>query len=270
MKLSISNIAWQPNEERAIAKRLQEQRVRYVEVAPARIGNPATVTDEEIDRYRAFWRDHDISIVAMQALLFGRPDLVVFGDATTRAMTIDYIHHVIRMASRLDVPTLVFGSPRNRSTGNLGAEEILAIEKDFFATIGELAHQNGVSFCVEPNPVEYDCDYLNTVREVDAMTRRVALPGLGLHLDAAAMALAGEPPSIVDSLEIERIRHVHISEPSLAPIGSSGLVPHAELADALRRNRYARWVSIEMRAPGDAASIDAAIRYARAAYTPTE
>jgi sugar phosphate isomerase/epimerase len=50
------------------------------------------------------------------------------------------------------------------------------------------------------------------------------------------------------------LRHFHASEPYLAPPGTTG-APHADYAAALRRIGFKHWVSIEMRAPADAARV---------------
>ena len=99
---------------------------------------------------------------------------------------------------------------------------------------------------IEPNPPEYGCDYVMTSVEGAALVRSLGTPGLGLHLDAAAMALAGEPaaPAIHGAATV--LRHFHASEPFLAPLGS-GRVDHRELGAALARVDYQGWVSLEMR-----------------------
>ena len=53
MKIAISNIAWQIEEEPAIANLLQQLNIKGVEIAPTKIWqNPLTTTDAEIKKYR--------------------------------------------------------------------------------------------------------------------------------------------------------------------------------------------------------------------------
>ena len=55
--------------------------------------------------------DRGVSVVALQALLFGRPDLVLFESPERRSATLDYLEGVLRLASWLGAGPLVFGSP---------------------------------------------------------------------------------------------------------------------------------------------------------------
>lgn len=249
MKLAISNIAWPTEEEHDVARVLQENGVTAVEVAPTRISvTPLELTADDVARYRAFWADRGIRIVAMQALLFGRPDLQLFGTEESRRETFDYLARMIEIGGMLGAETLVFGSPKNRLAGTRGENEVRSIERDFFGAVGEVAVANEVVFCVEPNPAAYGCDYIRTLAEEQALLARVRAPGLGLHLDTGQMTLEGEPPEVLDALAFD-IQHFHVSEPELAPTGS-GATAHAEWAAALRRRNYDRWLSIEMR-PGE-------------------
>jgi D-psicose/D-tagatose/L-ribulose 3-epimerase len=271
MRLCISNIAWRREEEPAVAELLRWEGVRHVEIAPTRIADdPATLTPAMLERYRNWWADHGVSIVAMQALLFGRPDLVIFGEAAARNATVAYLRIIIEIAASLGAETLVFGSPRNRLTNGLPATEVEQIEKEFFSAVGAHAAAHGVTFCVEANPSVYGCDYLQTIAEVRAMLRRVGSPGLGVHIDSGAMEINGESIETLDGLNAGSIRHVHVSEPSLQPVGSSGAAIHRALGSFLRRQQYDRYVSIEMRGADDRMEnqrlLQQAIRFVRDEY----
>lgn len=271
MKLSVSNIAWRPEEESRVAAYLSEAGVRHVEIAPPRI--PAAgdeLTPGDVERYRAFWAGYGVTVVAMQALLFGRPDLLVFGPPEVRQATLDHLSRMIRIASDLGASVLVFGSPVNRRVGETGSSDVRRIEKEFFSRLGDEAAAAGVSFCVEPNPVEYGCDYLQTIRNVRELYARVPSEGLGIHIDTGSMTLAGETPGDLEALDSEAIRHVHVSEPGLALTGTGG-VDHASFARALHRKEYGGCISIEMRSVADGENLDRvriAVEYVRRVYRP--
>src|SRR5205807_620179 len=76
MRLSISNIAWPLPEEAALAGRLRGFGATAVEVAPTCCWpQPLQATPAQLREYRAFWEGHGLPVVALQALLFGRPEL---------------------------------------------------------------------------------------------------------------------------------------------------------------------------------------------------
>jgi D-psicose/D-tagatose/L-ribulose 3-epimerase len=270
LKLAISNIAWQPAEERDVAALLRDEGLRYVEIAPTRIApDPRSISTSALRAYRDFWSDHGIAIVAMQALLFGQPDLHVFRSDAQRSRTIDYIRVMVDIGAALAADVLVFGSPRQRTIDDLPPDYIARSEAEFFGKVGAAAEAAGIRFCIEPNPREYGCDYLNTVDDVVALLARIPSVGLGLHADAAGMTMAGDAPERLAALATNALSHFHISEPDLALIGSGG-VPHERFAGALRAGSYNRYVSIEMRpVAGDAvARVRAALDAARLAYGP--
>ena len=251
MKVSISNIAWRIEEEAAVAELMARLGVRGVEVAPPKLGpDPAAWQPAVARAYREFWSRHGVSIVAMQALLFGRPDLVLFGDDAQRAALLAYLEHVFRLGGRLGAGPMIFGSPKNRLAGDLPPEQARAIAVRFFRAAGDLAARHGTCLCIEPNPREYGCDFITTTRAARALVRDVASPGFGLHVDAAALHMAGEGPEVLRECGAD-IRHFHASEPMLAQVEPGGAVDHAALARTLRELRYANWVSIEMRPHGD-------------------
>lgn len=218
--------------------------------------------------YRAFWRDHGLAIVSLQALLFGRDDLRIFESEASREATAGYLEHVMTVAATVGASRLVFGSPKNRRRGELDRREADHVAVELFRRLGRAAVANGVTLCIEPNPLEYGCDYLTTAAEGLAFVERVDSAGIGLHLDSGAMTLAGEDPRTIMPRVGPWLRHFHISEPFLQIIGS-GRVDHSAFAEALVAARFDGWLSIEMRAPPADTAVDVirrAVAYAREAY----
>jgi sugar phosphate isomerase/epimerase len=268
MRLAVSNIAWPANADDEAARLLMRRQVGGVEIAPTKVWpRPLEATAAEIIAHRRRWEQSGIQIVALQALLFEKPQFRVFGSPPQRQECFDYLCGMIGLAARLGARVLVFGSPKNRVVGDLSSDVAQEIAVHFFRALGEEALQNEVVLCIEPNPVEYGCDFVTTVAQGVELVREVGHPGFGLHVDAAGMHLSGE--SARDSLALASTcwQHYHISEPFLAPIGD-GCVPHAILGAELQRLSYTQWLSIEMKCPGDAwaEKLGQAISRARASY----
>lgn len=247
MKLAISNIAWPLEDTPAVADVMAEFGITGVEIAPTiRWPHPLEAGDEEIKAYRRTWNDRGIEIVAMQALLYGRPDLTLFESREQRRETLAYLRRIMRLGSLLGAGPLVFGSPKNRRVGQQPPAEIEAMAVSFFRAAGEAALEEGVVLCIEPNPVDYGCDFITTAEQGRALVETVGSAGFGLHLDAAGMTLSRD--ALIPTLErcADRLCHFHISEPFLGPIGE-GAVDHDTLAATLRRLGYSHWTSVEMR-----------------------
>ena len=211
---------------------------------------PLQTAAAELSAYRAWWRERGIQVVALQALLYGHPELVLFGPSERRADMLQHLTGMMDIAAALGAGPLVFGSPRNRAVGGVPPDLATRAATKFFREAGARAAERGVALCVEPNPTGYGCDFITTVAEAVALVRDVANPGFGLHVDAGALALNGEPIGATIAGAAAAIRHFHASEPFLAPLGS-GTTDHQACAAALRACRYDGWVSLEMRQPPD-------------------
>lgn len=270
MRLAVSNIAWPPEADGEAAAILVEGTIAAVEVTPSRVSGGTGPTDaRRAHEYRRFWEDRGLPIVAMQALLFGHGDLVLFGDSATRGRLLDHLSRVIDLAAEIGASNLVFGSPRNRSRGSLAPEKAEAIAVGFFRQLARRAADRGVCMLIEPNPPVYGCDFLVDARETIAFVESVNERGLGVHLDAGAVHLSGEDPGEAVRSAGRLLRHFHASEPGLVPLGEGG-VDHAPIGSALRHAGYEGCVSIEMVQPRDGASwqdrLRRAIAVARNAY----
>lgn len=246
--LAVSNIAWEPAEEPDVARTLAELDVHFAEIAPTKVfDDPTDVSARALRDYLGFWGEHGISVVAFQSLLFGRPELSIFGEPSQRRETVDRLGAFIELAGRIGAARLVFGSPRNRRRPD-GIEDaaVQAQAVEVFRELGRRAEDAGVIFCIEPNPPQYGCDFVTTAAEGASLVREVAMAGFGLHLDAAGMTLAGDTPVEAIRYSSDVLCHYHVSAPELGAIEDT-VVDHTSAFTALREIGYQQVVSIEMR-----------------------
>jgi D-psicose/D-tagatose/L-ribulose 3-epimerase len=271
VKLALSNIAWEPSEDEAVARVLLDHGFQGVEIAPTKVWpKPLESTRDDRAAYRRQWEERGLRIVAMQSLLFGHPEFKLFEDPASRAPMATYLKAIIDLAADLGAGALVFGSPGNRKRGSMPEAEAFEIATSFFRDLGRHAASAGVTFCIEPNPPAYGCDFVQTSTEGAALVQAVDSVGFGLHLDAAGMRLAGEEPHIAAGTQFDLIRHFHVSAPQLGPVGSGDVGWYEPIATTLRDRGYARWVSVEMRAGPAGASnlarVTAAAQYCSAVF----
>jgi D-psicose/D-tagatose/L-ribulose 3-epimerase len=272
MKLVVSNIAWANEEETAVAKLLQKLDVKYVEIAPTKKWqDPTQASGDEVNAYQDFWRGYGIEIVAFQSMLFSRPDLKIFESDAMRQQTAELLKDYIRLAGKMGAKVLVFGSPKNRQRGELPYEQAFGIAREFFNDLGDVAQENNTSFCIEPNPTDYSCDFVTNARQGIELVNSVNNPGFGLHLDIAGMSLAGDDiqESIKQASSV--LRHFHASSPFLGQVEEEVGIDHATAAKTLADINYKGYVSIEMR-PGEVGQnverVKKAVNYALDAYKP--
>lgn len=266
MRVAVSNIAWRSTEEPAVADRLVAVGVTGVEMVPTNIWpDPSVVGLAQAQAYGQWWARRGLPVVAAQSLLRGRPDLTLFGG--DRARFVGYLGTVIDLCAAIGARALVFGNPANRRRNGLDPKVADAIAAEVFAALAARAMAAGTCLCLAPTPVQYGTDYLNRAGQAAALVRTVGSAGLRLHLDTAGMRLAGDDPATCAADFAPLLRHVHLSEPYLAPVGTPDEA-HAIFAKALRVAGYDRYVSVKMRpAEEDAGwAVERAARYALRTY----
>lgn len=251
MKLAVSNIAWDASEDAAVLELCARLGVTGVEVAPTRLWPDFRgATPEAAAEQRAWFRERGFEVPALQSLLFGRPELRLFGEPEVQAQLLAHLTNVAELGRGLGARALVFGSPKNRDRGNLSPEQAKDAAAELLSRVGAACAERGVALCLEPNPGVYACNFLTHWYEVAELVERVASPGLAVHLDAACIALEGDDPCEAVRRSAGRIAHFHVTEPNLQDFTAPSL-DHAAIGRSLREAGYAGWLSIEMRRSQD-------------------
>ena len=267
-RLAVSNIAWDAAEDDAVAAVLRQAGVGGVEIAPTKWRErPLDAAAADVAAYRRAWEDRGLRVVSLQSLFFGMPNLQLFGDDASRVAMSDYLRRTIDLGAALGASVLVFGSPRNRVRGELPLDNAVKLAVEFLRQMAEHAHACGATICVEANPVDYGCDFINTTAEAVDLCRAIDHPGVLVNGDLGGMTMSGEDPGRSVENANHLLGHFHASEPNLAELGAGA--DHTRAAKSLVSIEYSGWVSIEMRAAGiddDVASVQRAVRSAKTWY----
>lgn len=246
--LSISNIAWTKDEDSEVYHLMQENGFRYFEIAPSRIWEkPYEQTDDEIEKFKNVLKNNDITIIALQSLLFGHPEFAIFRDENTRRATLDYLKKNIILARKLGAQALIFGSPKNRIIGDISKETAYKIAIEFFQELGEFAQENNTCFCIEPNPAIYGGDFILTTQEAIQFVQDIDSPGLKLNIDLGTITANNEDLETTLRSAIPYAGHFHISEPFLEKINLDR-AKYMRIREVLTKENYNLAISIEMKA----------------------
>lgn len=239
MKLSISNIAWSAEYDEEMYSYLSESGFSGIEIAPTRIfpENPYDAIDAAVEFRNYLKKSYGLEISSLQSICYGRNE-VVFGTAKERKSLFEYVQKAIDFAHILECKNLVFGSPKNRIIG----ENQLEIAEDFFGGLGEYAQSKNTVLALEPNPVIYGTNFMNTTKETIDFVRAINSDGLKVNLDLGTYLYNQENMEMVQAAVIN---HIHISEPYLEEIETRSV--HQELAGKLREIHYDKYISIEMK-----------------------
>lgn len=240
MKLSISNIGWSAADDEIIYEELRRLNVEAIEIAPTRIFPEDTYLklEEAKELKKRLKSQYGLSISSMQSIWYGKTENI-FRSNREREVLFEYTKLAIKFASVLECKNLVFGCPKNRVIYN---EKDYITAMEFFYKLGEYAYQNNTVLSLEPNPVIYNTNFINTTEDALLMVKQIKSKGFRVNLDTGTMICNNENFEVVKD-NIDLIHHIHISEPHLQNIQRRKL--HNQLAELLS-GVYHNYISLEM------------------------
>jgi len=247
MKLAVSNVAWYNGRINEFAPFIAGLGCSGIELALSMVWpDPLKSSKKERADLRNLLIENDLVLTGFQALLYSRPDLVLFGDEKKRNEMLFLLTGLMDICHDIGGEVLVFGSPRNRNAGSMPKEKSRSIALEFFRQLGKKAEERSVFFCIEPLG-RAETDFINTVHDAHSFIEELGNPeGLGLHIDTKGIFDEHETdePYLTNMFSIAK--HIHISEPDLKPVGL-GHCDHETLSRKIRMSRYNRFISIEMK-----------------------
>ncbi len=250
-KLAISVLAFRDEQEAGILPLLTRYGITGLETAPSRVN--------DANAYRTHWQQHGIEACAMQSLLYGAPPCALFDTDALRIQMLENLESACRLAQRLGVHNLVFGSNGQRRRGDMAYSQAFAMATAFFKKAADIASRYDTCLCIEAVPVEHGCDFITNTHEAAELVDAVNHSAFALHFDAGTCVLANEDAGTVTQQYAHMIRHCHISELQLQPLGTHG-VDHAHMANAIHASGYRGWISLEMFAPDDTSELEASLK----------
>lgn len=256
MKLSISNIAWNPKDQELIYAHMLNYGFTGLEVAPTCIVSekPYDHIEEALQWYSRIEGEYGFVISSLQSMWYGI-DKKICSSPEDRSFLVDYTEKCINFAAALTCPNIVFGCPRNR---NINSAEDMGILAAFFYDIARKAYARKIIIALEPNPEIYGTNVFNTTADALEFVKEVNHPGLQINLDLGTL-ICDETSLDVVAKNMDRIHHIHYSEPFLVPLVKREL--HTEIFDLLKAQSYNGFVSIEMKQPENISEVIEAMRY---------
>lgn len=254
MKFAASNIAWPSDKRLQAYAALAENGFEGLEIAPGLFffasQDPFAPSKREHQRAMAEIANAGLSLVSMQSLLYGVEGAALFEDEAALQRLEARMANAIRLAGSLEIPNLVFGSPKQRIIpAGMSSEKAIERAISVFSRIGDIAQSEGTKVAMEANPTVYGTNFLNDGEQTLVFVREVGHPAVRLVLDIGAMHINGvfekTPKLIAEAGDL--LNHVHFSEPQLTPAPADAAAASTVLR-ALDAARYDRAVSIEMKA----------------------
>lgn len=258
--LAISNIAWGKEQDEEVYQLMKKYGFTGLEIAPTRWipDEPYNHIPYAVKLFRNLKGIYGFDIPSMQSIWFGKKEKL-FGSEKERKLLLDYTKKAIDFASQIKCNNIVFGCPQNRQIHDSGKEKMQSAIS-FFKELGNYAFEQGTILSIEPNPVLYNTDFINTTSEAVELVKEVSCEGFKVNLDIGTIIENSERLDIFSS-NINIVNHIHISEPKLAIIKKREL--HKEVEAILKNEQYGGYVSIEMAKCENIKEIEAVMYYVR-------
>ncbi|MBE6688997.1 MAG: sugar phosphate isomerase/epimerase [Ruminococcaceae bacterium] len=260
MKLAISNIAFEAQDDEYFYSLMNKLGFCGLEIAPTRIIPQSPYDNGEIisDFSRRIKAEYGLDIVSMQSIWFGINQRI-FSTAEERNFLVDYTKKAIDFAHAANCKNLVFGCPRNRV---IDSEEQYPTAVEFFHQLGDYAASQGTVVAIEANPPIYNTNFINNDTDALKLWKEVSSDGFKINLDMGTVIHNQED---INELDFSAISHVHLSEPGLVKPQKREL--HKQLADMMKCADYKGYVSIEMKKGLDRIEIEEVMNYAKEVFS---
>ncbi len=236
MNLSVSNLAWDLEENPKIFKKLNELEIKQIEVAITKISSWDTLTDNILYEYKELLSINSLSVKSLQSIFYNT-NVSSLEDTTG---VLSHIEKLIHISKILGVNVLVFGSPSLRKKFNNYELTI----KELFLKIDNLLEGSGVELSIEPNSKVYGGEYFFTVNEIVEFIRENNFKNIRTMIDTHNIILEGQDPIEMFNTYYDDINHIHISEKQLKPFTINDL--HVTFAEVIRDKKYNKTLTYEV------------------------
>lgn len=244
--LSVSNIAWNIEDDKKVLEILKNNKIKFIDIAPTKYFEYFPKYQEtNLEIIRTFWKDNGINFFGMQSLLYNFPDLNIFSSDSKKLL--DQLEKVIQLADKLDIKKAVFGSPKNRDKKLLSQLDAEKQASSFFRELSSILDIYDVDVCIEPNPKEYGCNFGVNSEEVYYLVKKINHEKIKMQLDLGAVQMNNENIDLIVSNYADKIGYIHISEPSLLPINNVDF--HKYTSTIIKKRLGSRHMALEMRNP---------------------
>ena len=200
----------------------------------------------EVGHYKRLGRimkDAGLAASAVTVLPTGKSAIAT--EAAERALALDHLKWAIDCAAGLGANVLCgpFHQPLGQFSGIGATEDEKSHCVEVHKRAARYAATSGIELSVEPLN-RFECYFLNTARDAQALVDRVDEPNYGYLYDTFHFNI--EEKSLPEAIRAtaSAINHVHISENDRG-IPGTGHVDFAAVFDALKQSKYDGWLTVE-------------------------
>lgn len=169
---------------------LKEEKIKFIELPITKFFPNYKFEKKKINFIKNKLKKYDLKISSVQSI-FHETNLNIF-DKNNKKEIIKHLHRVINICNILNVPNIIFGSPKNRQKGQLNKKEADKIFTKILIDISKKLYQKKINFCIEPNARYYGCDYLFKYKQVLNFVKRLNLNNIFINFDTGNAQLEND------------------------------------------------------------------------------
>ena len=246
-KLCVSNISNNSLINLQYYTLLKHYGINFIEVAPTKIGewnklfehNKQNILEKELNIINKF----NITCYSFQGITYKLTNNI-FGDKNERDNLYNHLTKVIDLALKNNIRNLVFGCPRNRKILNKVCDND-KVFITFFRKLGEYIGGNDLVISIENNSKKYNCNYLNTIKEVGEIVRKINNKNIRMMIDIGNCIMENDNLNNI-LIYKDLINHIHISMPFMKQFIGYNKQEYNKFIGLLRNINYDKVISLEM------------------------
>jgi len=237
MKLSISNLVWNAEDNQKVYEYLCKKQFSGIEIAPTKFfpTDPYSHIEDAVEYFGRLKAQYGLEVSSMQSIWYGRVGNI-FNSLEERLDLQSYTLSAVDFASAIGCKNLVFGNPKARNKP--GANDDSEVY-DFFKVISDYAFKHNTFVSLEPNPPIYNTNFINTTQQAFEFCKNSGCEHLRVNVDLGTVIYNNESLKCIED-NINLVNHIHISEPYLKKLEKR------ELHKKLKNLDYGKYFSIEM------------------------
>jgi len=217
-----------------------------MELAPYTLAEtPRLIGSEKRREIGKIISDSGMTFVGLHWLLKAPKGLhLTTPDTEIREKSWDVMKYLIEFCAELGGGVMVLGSGNNRNAVGIRAEKAVSYLKEGLTTLAPFAKMGETKILLEPL-TDKMTNVMNTLQEVRDLIREIDHPAISSMFDFHnSIDETSSWPALIDRF-IDIIQHVHLNEVDGGYPGSgrSDFFPSFQ---ALKRNRYSGWISVEV------------------------
>lgn len=236
--LCVSNICIKYISQFQFANILKLFGIKNIQIAPTTLIN----NWNDIDKLDLnIFKNIDLNIYSFQSITYGLNNLNIFTE--TKNNLINHIKAVIDCAYKNNIKIIVFGCPKNRYLPeNIDDYENIFI--NFFRELGDYCNNKHIKICLEPNSKKYNCNYLNLIREVGEITKKINNDNIKMMIDIGNIIMENDN---LEDIYIYKdiIYNIDISQENMKDFS----VPHTlnlDFCNIIKNINYNKKINLEM------------------------